>query len=154
MVLAILILVFHLVFEITENIFIHQFPKIWSSDSRKWYHPAQNHTLRILKLQILKVKKSGLLPEKSQISRSAHRATNTNPQIFLKNFLSFQLLKHCYLQLLNRKGQIISKANCQAMNSSKKRTNEFVFTYYARSFRSFFGRNWRHKKDISKLTYL
>ena len=28
----------------------------------------------------------------------------------------------------NLKGQLISKANCQAMNSSKKRTNEFVFT--------------------------
>ena len=26
------------------------------------------------------------------------------------------------------KGQLISKANCQAVNSSKKRTNEFVFT--------------------------
>ena len=26
------------------------------------------------------------------------------------------------------KGQLISKANCQAMNSSKKRTNEFIFT--------------------------
>jgi hypothetical protein len=26
------------------------------------------------------------------------------------------------------KGQLISKANCQAMNSSKKQTNEFVFT--------------------------
>ena len=26
------------------------------------------------------------------------------------------------------KGQLISKANCQAMNSSKKRTNEYVFT--------------------------
>ena len=25
-------------------------------------------------------------------------------------------------------GQLISKANCQALNSSKKRTNEFVFT--------------------------
>ena len=29
---------------------------------------------------------------------------------------------------MNIKGQLISKANCQAMNSSKKRTNEFVFT--------------------------
>ena len=28
----------------------------------------------------------------------------------------------------NCKGQIISKANCQAMNSSKERTNELVFT--------------------------
>ena len=26
------------------------------------------------------------------------------------------------------KGQLISKPNCQAMNSSKKRTNEFLFT--------------------------
>ena len=26
------------------------------------------------------------------------------------------------------KGQLISKANCQAVNSSNKRTNEFVFT--------------------------
>ena len=26
------------------------------------------------------------------------------------------------------KGQLISKANCQAVNSSKQRTNEFVFT--------------------------
>ena len=32
------------------------------------------------------------------------------------------------------KGQIISKANCQAVNSSKKRTNEFVFTNMGRVF--------------------
>ena len=25
-------------------------------------------------------------------------------------------------------GQLISKANCHALNSSKKRTNEFIFT--------------------------
>ena len=57
--LAILILGFHQeVFVITENFFIHWFPKIWSSDNRKWYRPAQNHTLRILKLQTLKVKKN------------------------------------------------------------------------------------------------
>ena len=30
--------------------------------------------------------------------------------------------------LLDTKGQLISKANCQAMNSSKKQRNEFVFT--------------------------
>ena len=30
--------------------------------------------------------------------------------------------------LLILKGQLISKANCQAKDSSKKRTNEFVFT--------------------------
>ena len=32
------------------------------------------------------------------------------------------------------KGQLISKANCQAENSSKKRTNEFVFTTMRRVF--------------------
>ena len=32
------------------------------------------------------------------------------------------------------KGQIISKANCQAVNSSKKQTNEFVFTTMPRVF--------------------
>ena len=32
------------------------------------------------------------------------------------------------------KGQLISKANCQAEDSSKKRTNEFVFTTMRRVF--------------------
>ena len=32
------------------------------------------------------------------------------------------------------KGQVISKANCQAVNSSKKRRNEFVFTTMRRVF--------------------
>ena len=32
------------------------------------------------------------------------------------------------------KGQLISKANCQAVNSSKKRTNEFIFTSVRRVF--------------------
>ena len=32
------------------------------------------------------------------------------------------------------KGQIISKANCQAVNSSKKQTNVFVFTTMRRVF--------------------
>ena len=31
-------------------------------------------------------------------------------------------------------GQLILKANCQAMNSSKKETNEFVFTTMRRVF--------------------
>ena len=35
------------------------------------------------------------------------------------------------------KGQLISKANCQAEDPPKKRTNEFVFT----TMRSFFGKN-------------
>ena len=32
------------------------------------------------------------------------------------------------------KGHLISKANCQAVNSSKKQTNEFVFTTMRRDF--------------------
>ena len=32
------------------------------------------------------------------------------------------------------KGQLISKANCQAVNSYKKRTNKFVFTTMRRVF--------------------
>ena len=36
--------------------------------------------------------------------------------------------------MLRTKGQLISKANCQAVNSSKKRTNEFVFTTMQRVF--------------------
>ena len=37
------------------------------------------------------------------------------------------------IELLS-KGQLISKANCQAVNFSKKRTNEFVFTSMRRVF--------------------
>ena len=35
------------------------------------------------------------------------------------------------------KGQLISKANCQAVNSSKKQTNKFVFTTVRRVFVQF-----------------
>ena len=35
------------------------------------------------------------------------------------------------------KGHLISKANCQAVNSSKKQTNEFVFTAMQRVFLHF-----------------
>ena len=44
------------------------------------------------------------------------------------------------------KGQLISKENCQAVNFSKKRTNELIFTT--------FRRNRSHQKDTSKLTVL
>ena len=38
------------------------------------------------------------------------------------------LLFAFYGVLCSTKGQIISKANCQAVNSSRKQTNDFVFT--------------------------
>ena len=47
------------------------------------------------------------------------------------------------------KGQLISKANCQAMNSSKKRTNELVFTTMRRVFVRFL-----EEIGISKLSDL
>jgi hypothetical protein len=44
------------------------------------------------------------------------------------------------------KGQLISKANCQAEDSSKKRTNEFVFTSMRRVFVRFFEESSARKK--------
>ena len=44
------------------------------------------------------------------------------------------------------KGQLISKANCQAVNSSKERTNEFVFT----SMRCVFVRFLEEIEDSQK----
>ena len=52
------------------------------------------------------------------------------------------------------KGQLISKANCQAEDSPKKRTNEFVFTTMRRVFVRFLEEIEDTKKDISKLTDL
>ena len=44
------------------------------------------------------------------------------------------------------KGQIISKANCQAVNSSKKRKYEFIFT----AMRCIFVRFLEEIEDIKK----
>jgi len=46
------------------------------------------------------------------------------------------------------KGQLISKANCQAKNSSKKRTNEFVFTSMRRVFVCFLEESLARKKTF------
>ena len=46
------------------------------------------------------------------------------------------------------KGQLISKANCQAKDSSKKRTNEFVFTSMRRVFVRFFEESSARKKPF------
>ena len=53
------------------------------------------------------------------------------PLILLIFLLSAQIL-------LLPKGQLISETNCQAMDSSKKQTNEFVFTSMRRVFVRFF----------------
>ena len=44
------------------------------------------------------------------------------------------------------KGQLISKANCQAEDSSKKGTNEFVFTSMRRVFVRFSEESSARKK--------
>ena len=44
------------------------------------------------------------------------------------------------------KGQLISKANCQAEDSSKKRTNEFVFTIMRLVFLCFLEESLARKK--------
>ena len=49
--------------------------------------------------------------------------------MYRMKFTIFGFRKNCVL-----KGQLISKANCQAVNSSKKQTNEFVFTTMPRVF--------------------
>ena len=46
-----------------------------------------------------------------------------------------QITKDCQKWVeIDANRQIISKANCQAVNSSKKRTNEFIFTTMRRVF--------------------
>ena len=46
------------------------------------------------------------------------------------------------------KGQLISKANCQVEDSSKKRTNEFVFTSMRRVFVRFLEESSAKKKHF------
>ena len=53
------------------------------------------------------------------------------------------------------KGQIKSKWFFQAVRRFLQKTNKWIqFYYYETCFRSFFGGNWRHQNDISKLTDL
>ena len=47
--------------------------------------------------------------------------------------------------------QLISKANCQAEDSSIKRTNEFVFTSMRRVFVRFLEESSARKKNVSRL---
>ena len=48
----------------------------------------------------------------------------------------------------SHKGQLISKANCQAEDSSKKQTNEFVFTSMRRVFSRFLEESLARKSRI------
>ena len=57
-------------------------------------------------------------------------------------------------KIIEIKGQLISKANCQALNSSKKRTNEFVFTSMRHVFVRFLEESSDRKKNVSRLSDL
>ena len=68
---------------------------------------------------------------KSKVRHVIHR--DTVPEIIDSSPMSItDLFPNKFLG--HFKGQLISKANCQAVNSSKKRTNEFVFTSMRRVF--------------------
>ena len=62
------------------------------------------------------------------------RLVGTFYEYFFPKFIGVQLF-------VLPKGQLISKANCHSLNSSKKRTNEFVLISIRRVFICFFGRN-------------
>jgi hypothetical protein len=49
---------------------------------------------------------------------------------------------------MSSKGQLIPKANCQAEDSSKKQTNEFVFTSMRRVFVRFLEESSARKKTF------
>ena len=52
------------------------------------------------------------------------------------------------------KGQLTSKAICQAEDSPKKRTNEFVFTSMRHVFVRFLEESSARKKNVSRLSDL
>ena len=59
------------------------------------------------------------------------RYVSSFQNLFIFKFSTYSFAQNSrthFLIFTFSKGQLISKANCQAVNSSKKRTNEFVFT--------------------------
>ena len=56
--------------------------------------------------------------------------------------------------MIHTKGQLISKANCQAKDSSKKQTNEFGFTSMRPVFVRFLEESSARKKNVSRLSDL
>ena len=66
-------------------------------------------------------------------SKSSLRKVNVENQVWIMEenqvkVRKSQKLAYLLYKKLIAKGQLISKANCQVVNSSKKRTNEFIFT--------------------------
>ena len=72
--------------------------------------------------------------------------------IFLCNMFSLDICQKFTLQIVG-KGQKKSKLFFQVDVSSKKMNEQILLYYYETSGR-FFGGNWRHQKDILKLSDL
>ena len=84
---------------------------------------------RFLKLrwQIKKYRRTAILTVSLKVSKSRKLNTKfSNTPKNQRNFVQFFALVS--------KGQLISKANCQSEDSSKKRTNELIFTTMWRVF--------------------
>ena len=62
----------------------------------------------------------------------------------------------CFCFILITKGQLISKGHFGFSNSLKRRAKNFCSSRLGQnlSFQVCFWENWRHRKDISKLTDL
>ena len=65
-----------------------------------------------------------------------------------KEKVQLKIMQSKKLTLLIVKGQLISKTNCQPEDSSKKRTNEFVFTTVQSVFVRFLEESSARKKTI------
>ena len=76
---------------------------------------------------------------------SAHHHTTKQASTDIRTW-GHHILDEVYNFLSSYKGQLISKANCQALNSSKKQTNEFVCT----SIRCIFVNFWKKLKTAKR----
>ena len=86
--------------------------------------------------------------EKSFFGLKIYQVLQTDPNFARDNGQYFNNLMDIVSSVSSIfiKGQLISKANCQAVNSSKKRMNEFVFTTMRRVFVRFLEESSARKK--------
>ena len=75
----------------------------------------------------------------------------------LMNTADHKLIKEEFFYYCLDKGQLISKGLFGILNSPKKQTKKIDFTTmvpHVKLFLFIFWENWKHQKDISKLTDL
>ena len=69
-----------------------------------------------------------------------------NQKLYIRSAKTNLKYPHLPPLIIAFKGQLISKANCQAKDSSKKRTNEFIFTSMQHVFVRFLEESSARKK--------